>query len=89
MTIEQAVVDALRILVPEGLPADLTGETSPIDTLGLASIDGIEFAVLLEERLGVSLPEKANPFVDDERRRARTISSIVAWVGALGLARSA
>ena len=85
MTIEEAVLEALRVLVPEGLPSNLDGETSPIDTLGLASIDGIEFALLVEERLGVALPEKANPFVDDERRRPRTISGIVSWIGALGL----
>lgn len=89
MTIEEAVVDALQVLLVDSAKHDLTGEASPIETLGLESVDGIEFAVLLEDRLACSLPENANPFVDDERGGARTISGIVAWIAALGVVRTA
>ncbi|HEY0479915.1 MAG TPA: acyl carrier protein [Kofleriaceae bacterium] len=81
MTIESAVAEALRSLL--GDHAGLTSASSPIETFGLASIDGIEFAVLLEDKLGWALPPDANPFVDDTKKRARTVGEIVAWMNSL------
>lgn len=86
MTIDKAVTDALAVLV--GDASLLTSDASPIGTFGLASIDGIEFAVMLEDKLGWALPENANPFVDDTKQRARTIAEIVTWVSSIAAARS-
>lgn len=82
MTIDEAVTEALSTLLGAEAPA-LTSTSSPIDTFGLASIDGIEFAVLLEDKLGWALPQDVNPFVDDARKRARTVAEIVTWVGSV------
>lgn len=87
MTIDDAVTEALLTLL--GADAnEVTAASSPIDTFGLASIDGIEFAVLLEDKLGWVLPQDANPFVDDAKKRARTVAEIVVWVSSVAAAGS-
>ncbi len=85
MTIDEAVTDALRTVLGDAA-SNVTADSSPVDTFGLESIDGIEFAVLLEDKLGWSLPPDANPFVDDSKRRARTVAEIVMWVGSIAAA---
>jgi acyl carrier protein len=85
MKIDEAVTEALSTLLGDNA-AGLTSTSSPIETFGLASIDGIEFAVLLEDKLGWSLPPDANPFVDDSKKRARTVAEIVTWVSSIASA---
>lgn len=87
MTIDEAVAEALCTLLGDDA-SGLTPTSSPIDTFGLASIDGIEFAVLLEDKLGLALPQDANPFVDDSNKRPRTVADIVTWVTAVARAGS-
>ena len=62
---------------------DFNDNTPPISGLGLASVDGPQVAVCLEIRLGIKIPNKLNPLVDDDRRRERTISEIAAWLSGL------
>jgi len=85
MTIDEAVTEALRTVLGDAA-VGLTPTSSPIDTLGLESIDGIEFAVLLEDKLGWALPSNANPFVDDSKKRSRSVAEIVTWVSSLAAA---
>jgi acyl carrier protein len=86
MTIDEAVTEALRTLIDDA--PGLTPASSPIETFGLASIDGIEFAVLLEDKLGWALPPDVNPFVDDSKKSARTVAEIVAWISGISAAGS-
>lgn len=74
-----AVIGALGELLDElGAEHDeITDALRPIGDLNLDSADGIDFACRLGERLGVDVPNEANPFVDDEAVRARTVKQII------------
>lgn len=45
--------------------------------LGLDSEDGIDFALLLSEKLGYEIPDHINPLVDDSHKRMRRVGEIV------------
>ena len=48
-------------------------------SLGKDSHDGIVFACLLSERLGIELGPELNPLVDDQRQCARRVAEVVEW----------
>jgi acyl carrier protein len=70
-------------VVVEVLQADLekkveiTYKTNPFADLGKDSHDGVVVACLLSERLGIEIPDDANPLVDDEQQRPRLVEEIV------------
>jgi hypothetical protein len=80
--IRDAVEGALRRLVPE-CPEHLDDHICPIQELGLASHEGAEFALELEDRLGCSIDKLLNPLVDDDRKRPRKLGEISSWLEAL------
>jgi len=57
----------------------ITMDANPFEILGKDSHDGIVFACLLSERLGIEIDPEENPLVDDQHSRARTIGEIVDW----------
>lgn len=73
------IVCALLRDSPEMEQVDITDKTDPFAELGKDSHDGIVFACLLSERLGIEVGPELNPMVDDERRRARRVGEIVDW----------
>lgn len=74
----QCVTEVLRDS-PELERVEITIKTNPFADLGKDSHDGIVFACLLSERLGVLIPPEINPLVDDERHRPRLVGEIVDW----------
>jgi len=74
------VMELLQEFAPDIPDLVITDDTDPISGLGLASADGIDFALDLEVRLGVKISPKVNPLVDDVRHRARTVREIVEFI---------
>jgi acyl carrier protein len=64
---------------PEIEDVEITMETDPFKLLGKDSHDGIVFACLFSERLGIEIDPDLNPLVDDQRHRARTVGELVDW----------
>lgn len=78
--IKTAVIETLKMLVDNPKIA-VVEETNPIVGLGLTSDDGLEFACVISEKLGIHIDNKVNPFVNDEGNRARTVGEIITLVG--------
>jgi hypothetical protein len=77
--LRQVVHESLRkfFLSRHRETVDITSETDPINEVGLASEDGVDWACDLEE-LGINVPAKVNPFViDGEAKRSRRFGEIV------------
>lgn len=73
----QHVVQTIREVMPEDTDAEITEQTCPIADLGLESLDGVECACILSDKLGFQLPMKLNPIVEDGPvRRAMRIGEI-------------
>ena len=64
---------------PEAAPVEITLKTDPFKDLGKDSHDGLVFACLLSERLGIEVSADDNPLVDDKQARARLVGEIVDW----------
>lgn len=72
---------AVRTVVAEITKQGAFSDTDrPIGDLGLKSIDGIQVAVCLETRLGITLDDAKNPLVDDLNRRGRTVLEAAQWL---------
>jgi acyl carrier protein len=79
-TIRAIVIDALHAVRAEG-PGILIGDDArPIGDLGLASADGIDFTLELEDRLKCRIDDRVNPLVSDDGHRARTVKEIIEWI---------
>ena len=52
-------------------------ENTRIDKLGLDSLDGIEFTLIVEEKLQIELDTDVNLFVDEENCEYRTVKEII------------
>ncbi len=55
---------------------EITAITNPFVDLGKDSHDGIVFACLISQKLGVEIPADINPLVDDEQQRPRLVGEI-------------
>lgn len=64
---------------PETEDVEITMETDPFKVLGKDSHDGIVFACLFSERLGIEIDPALNPLVDDQHHRARRVGELVDW----------
>jgi acyl carrier protein len=73
------LVSGLLQNTPEREAVDLTWQTDPFAQLGMDSLDGIVFATVFSERLGIDISPDDNPLVDDEKQRPRKVSEIVDW----------
>ena len=78
--ISDLVIDILAELGDAENSMEINGSTNPILDLGLDSLDGVEFACALSEKIGWDIPHEVNPFVDDDGKRARTVDEIVELV---------
>ena len=64
---------------PDTEDVEITMDANPFEVLGKDSHDGIVFACLLSERLGIEIEPEVNPMVDDQHHRARSVGEIVEW----------
>ncbi|MFN3166414.1 MAG: hypothetical protein ACE37H_05045 [Phycisphaeraceae bacterium] len=84
--IETAVNKAMRRMLErvhcgDGPPPHFHAKTKPIGDLGLDSMAGVGFLCELED-FGIVLADDLNPFVDDARRRARSIAEMIEFIAA-------
>ena len=77
-TVRPHVLDCLRRLLPEDVPS-VNDALDPIKDLGLESLDGINFIVLLGTALHHEFPPEFNPFFDSAGH-SRSIERIVEGV---------
>lgn len=71
------LIETIRQVMPDGIDAEITNQTCPIADLGLESMDGVECACILSDKLGFKLPMRMNPIVKDGRvRRPMRIGEI-------------
>lgn len=74
-TVRPHAVECLRRLLPDNVPV-IDDTLDPIKDLGLESLDGINFIVLLGTALHHEFPPEFNPFFDSGGR-SRSIGQIV------------
>ena len=67
------IVDLLRDIVPEVDPADLSGDVSFQEDLGMDSMDSLDLVDGVNERLGVEIPESDYEQID-------TLEKLVSYV---------
>ena len=66
--VKRIVHDSLMELMKRaGIHESLHDQVNPITHLGLDSSYGVEFACLLEEKLGIAIDPAINPLFDDKR----------------------
>lgn len=78
--VRRLVIESLREMLKQDAMTDIPkidDGTEPIRDLGRDSPDGVEIACILSEKLDFHIPDKINPFVDDDRCRARRVGQIV------------
>lgn len=75
--IRQQVIKSLYEILNKQETTEINDQMDPIRDLGLDSPDGVEFACLISEKIDFHIPDKVNPFVDDNRRRPRRVGQIV------------
>lgn len=78
--IRSAVVESLNAIGDNVNWPSVSGQTDPINDLGLESLDGLDLCLEIEARLPCKIDEKLNPLVDDSKQCARTIDQIVDWL---------
>lgn len=83
---EAAVREALRRMLErvrdgDDPPPSFDSETKPIGGLGLDSMAGVGFLCELED-FGIKLADDLNPFVDDKKRRARSVGEMIEFIKA-------
>ena len=61
----QHLVETIREIMPKGTDAQITEQTCPIADLGLESLDGVECACILGDKLGFKLPMNMNPIIKE------------------------
>ena len=55
----------------------IVASTCPLtDVEGFDSLCGVEATVMFSKSLGVTLPEKCNPFISEDGKRAKSVSEI-------------
>ena len=75
--VAKCVIDSLHEVLDASQAGPIEGSTDPIQHLGLDSFDGVAYACAVSDRLGFDVPDKVNPFVDDDKHRSRCVSEIV------------
>lgn len=74
--VKEILVQTLQEVCDHDIGKNVPDSEKPSD-LGLESIHGVYMASPLGAKLGISIPNKQNPLVDDQRNRERTIGEIV------------
>ena len=73
--IKKTIIDALKRIAPEIDPASIESSVSFRDQLDLDSMDFLNFALALHDRLGIEIPEADYP-------RLSTLESAVTYLAA-------
>lgn len=81
--VREVVVQALRDACDFDLGKVVPDSAKPFSDLGLESVDGILIAPRLCAKLGVNIPNKVNPLIDDERKCERTVGELVSFMLAM------
>jgi len=74
--VKEILVKTLQEACDHDIGKNIPDSEKPSD-LGLESIHGVYMASPLGQKLGISIPNKQNPLVDDQRNRERTVGEIV------------
>lgn len=85
LEIEAILAECLRNLAPEEAPEKWDPQDKVLRHWGLDSQHGIELACELEDRLGINIPLKDNPLVDDSKTRkwSRTFEEVIDYLEGL------
>jgi len=75
--VRDLLLATLREFLGDKAPDQLTEETDPLKDLGLDSEDGVDFACVLSEKFGCTVPYNVNPLVDDARRCSRRVGDTI------------
>lgn len=75
--IQELVITSLREVLKDKTVREIDEATDPINDLGLDSLDGINFACTLSEKLKINIPHELNPLLDDEKNRPRRVGEII------------
>jgi hypothetical protein len=82
--IEETLRECLQLLAGDKCPTDWNGDDDVLDFWGLDSQHGVELACDLASRLGIDIPLKDNPLIEDgdgvDRKRQRTFSEVVSYL---------
>jgi acyl carrier protein len=82
--VRQAVVDALKRVAPEIDPSTIDPHLAFRDQLDLDSMDVLNFALAVHERLGVDIPESDYPHLATLEGAVTYLSAKIAAGGAAG-----
>lgn len=78
--LEREIIQTITALLDQlGAPAEVHHEDK-LGDLGLDSLAGVEFVCQIEEKLGITIPNDENPFVDDSKQRLRTVAEVIDFV---------
>lgn len=75
--VRECVMESVQELLEKTDTGIIDEQTDPILGLGLDSVDGVDLACALSQKLNYDIPDKINPLVDDEKHRPRRIGEIV------------
>lgn len=75
--IREAVFKALVQILESPPDIKLDEALDPMAAFDLDSEDGLEFADILSDLLGLEVPNEVNPFKDDLQQKPRTIGEII------------
>lgn len=81
--VEQALIDCLKAVADERSPDNVQDETDVLKEWDIDSEDGIDVALDIGPRLGIEIPLKENPLIEEDgtgRKRARTFREVVNYL---------
>jgi hypothetical protein len=84
--VREAVFKALHKILEGNTGIALDEAIDPMSEFDLDSEDGLDFADVLADLLGMVIPPEVNPFKDDVMQKPRTLGEIIDLVLALAAA---
>jgi len=81
--IETALIECLKAAAEGEAPDDVRDDMEVLKTWDLDSEDGIDLALDLGPRLGIEIPLKDNPLIEEDRagrKRARSFREVVDYL---------
>jgi acyl carrier protein len=81
--IEAALIECLKAAAEDNAPDDIGDDMDVLKTWDLDSEDGIDLALDLGPRLGIEIPLRDNPLIEEDRagrKRARSFREVVDYL---------
>ena len=79
--VRDSVIEILgELLAQLDCPAAELNDDISLRDIGLDSASGLEFVCEIEDRFNCKIPDDSNLFVDDEKRRLRTVGELISSV---------